>query len=98
MTYILKPSTRKDKKWMIITPENKKIHFGQEGYSDYTIHKNDIRKKSYIARHQKRENWTKSGINTPGFFARWILWNLPSLMNSISDTERRFGINIVRRS
>ena len=97
MTYILKESTRKKKKWMIITPENKKIHFGQEGYSDYTIHKNDIRKKSYIARHQKRENWTKSGINTPGFWSRNLLWSMPSLEDSIYDTERRFNISIIKK-
>ena len=43
--YSIKNSTRKDKKYMLVTPDNKKIHFGAGGgYSDYTIHKDDKRK------------------------------------------------------
>ena len=70
-------STRKNKKYMLITPDNKKIHFGAFGMSDYTIHKDDARKQRYIARHDnKRENWDE--IN-PGALSRWILWNKPTL-------------------
>tara|TARA_Y100000401_G_C8281007_1_gene203434 strand:+ start:480 stop:752 length:273 start_codon:yes stop_codon:yes gene_type:complete len=69
-------STRKGKKYMI-QYKGKTIHFGQEGASDYTIHKDPERKKAYINRHKKRENWTKSGANTAGFWSRWILWNEP---------------------
>jgi hypothetical protein len=29
---------------MLITPDNKKIHFGAKFYSDYTLHKDDERK------------------------------------------------------
>lgn len=42
--YELKTSSRKDKKYMLITPDNKKIHFGAKNMSDYTIHKDDKRK------------------------------------------------------
>lgn len=42
--YSIKNSSRKDKKYMLITPENKKFHFGAYGMSDYTIHKDDKRK------------------------------------------------------
>jgi hypothetical protein len=41
------------KKYMIITPENKKIKFGDSNYEDYTMHKDDIRKYRYIIRHKK---------------------------------------------
>jgi hypothetical protein len=42
--YSIKNSTRKDKKYMLITPDNKKIHFGAKGYSDFLINKDDKRK------------------------------------------------------
>jgi len=51
MSYYITNSKRKDKKYVLITPDNKKINFGALGMSDYTIHKDDERKKRYIARH-----------------------------------------------
>ena len=72
-TYVLQKSSRVSKKFMIITPENKKIHFGAKNYEDYTIHKNEARKQNYINRHSMNEDWTKKGINTAVFFSRWIL-------------------------
>jgi hypothetical protein len=94
--YILSKSSRQDKKFMITTPEGKTIHFGQQGASDYTIHKNLARKNSYTVRHQMNEDWTKSGINTAGFWAKNLLWNKPTLEEAIKDTGRKFGIKIVR--
>jgi len=49
--YILKNSSRKDKKYMLVSDTGKKIHFGAAKMSDYTIHKDDARKDRYIARH-----------------------------------------------
>ena len=72
----LEKSTRDGKKYMV-KYDGATIHFGQLGASDYTINKNPKRKQAYISRHQKRENWTKSGIKTAGFWSRWILWNQP---------------------
>jgi len=89
----LQKSTRKAKKFMVEIG-GKKIHFGATGYSDYTKHKDPERKKRYEARHKKRENWNKSGLNTAGFWSKWILWNLPTLTDSIKDLEKRFGIII----
>ena len=60
---------------MILTPDNKKIHFGSPTHENYTIHNDDKRKELYIARHRKREDWTKTGLNTAGFWAKHILWN-----------------------
>lgn len=95
--YVLQRSKRKDKKWQITTPKNKTVHFGAKGYSDYTIHKDYQRMKRYESRHKKRENWKKSGIDTAGFWAKWILWNKPGLMESIKNTEKRFNINIIKK-
>lgn len=87
----LRKSTRADKKYMMIF-DNKTIHFGSSLHSDFTIHKDETRKKLYLARHQKRENW--NDIKTAGALSRWILWNLPSFKTSIRDTEKRFKIKI----
>lgn len=84
-------SDKPDKKYFIITNNNKKVYFGASGYEDYTIHKDPKRKELYIKRHSKmNENWTKSGINTAGFWSRWLLWNLPTIKESYEDIKKRF--------
>jgi hypothetical protein len=76
-------------KYYVIVPPNKKVFFGQAGASDYTIHKDDERKLRYIKRHSN-ENWSKSGINTAGFWSRWMLWNKKTLQSSYNDIKKRF--------
>tara|TARA_R110002126_G_scaffold48182_5_gene134408 strand:+ start:989 stop:1255 length:267 start_codon:yes stop_codon:yes gene_type:complete len=83
-------STRKGKKYMVIY-NNKKIHFGAEGMSDYTINKDPKRKAAYIARHRKNEDWTDP--STAGFYSKHILWNTPnSVAYNMRLTEKRFNI------
>lgn len=95
-TIYLGKSTRKGKKYMVKV-DDKIVHFGAEGYSDYTKHKDSDRKKRYIQRHKSRENWGKSGIKTAGFWSRWLLWGEPTLKASISEIERRFNVDIKRK-
>ena len=71
-------SDKKDKKYYIITMTGDRVYFGQAGAEDFTIHKNLNRREAYIRRHEKNENWTASGINTPGFWSYWYLWHLPT--------------------
>ena len=68
----------------------KTVHFGSYGMSDYTQHKDKERKKRYILRHEKRENWNDA--TTPGALSRYILWNLPNLKKSILDYKKKFGL------
>lgn len=96
-TVYLCPSTRKEKKWMVLLPDERTVHFGASGYSDYTKHHEEERMKRYIKRHKKNENWNKSGMDTAGFWSRWILWNKPSLRDSIKHTENKFNIRIVKK-
>jgi len=83
-------SDKPNKKFYIITDDYKKVYFGAAGMSDFTIHKDEVRKLKYITRHIKRENWTKSGIDTPGFWSRWYLWNKPTLQASYDDIKKMF--------
>ena len=89
----LSRSEKLDKKFKV-NVNTKTIHFGSKGMSDYTINKDPNRKRLYISRHKARENWSKSGIKTAGFWSRWLLWNKPSLDESIQDIEKRFHVTI----
>ena len=44
----LKKSPRFDKKFRVTFENGKIVDFGARGYSDYTIHKNPIRMRSYV--------------------------------------------------
>ena len=77
-------------KYYIITKSGHKVSFGAAGYSDYTKHKDKDRKQRYIDRHKNKENWGKTGINTAGFWSRWLLWHLLTIKDSYNDIKKRF--------
>ena len=85
---VIKPSSRKEKKFEAII-DGKTIPFGASGYSDFTIHKDEERKQRYIARHRKNEDW--GNAYSAGFYAYWVLWNKPTIEESINDMNRRFS-------
>jgi hypothetical protein len=95
MSYSLYNSNRKTKKYMVITPDGYKVHFGASGYEDYTIHKDNERKNRYIQRHKKNEDWNNT--YTPGFWALHLLWNKPTIKESIEDIKRNYGIRIINK-
>jgi len=66
------------------------VHFGAEGMSDYTLHRDPARKRRYLARHAARENWDDP--LTAGSLSRWVLWNKPTRNASIDDFKRRFRL------
>lgn len=99
----LKPSSRKDKKYMI-KHDNKTIHFGQQGARDFTL-MNDKSSTFYEPDKSEREKvqssyrrrHKKDPINTPftaGSLSYYLLWNKPTLKASIRDYNKRFKTNI----
>ena len=91
----ISPSDRKGKKLMAVfenkkTGRTKTTHFGADGMSDFTIHKDEARKKRYLDRHRKRENWNDP--TSAGALSRWILWNKPSYKASVKDFKSRFNL------
>ena len=94
--YIIKPSTRKNKRYVVVM-EGMSHHFDSKAYDNYTDHGNDKQKASYLARHKAREDWTKTGIHSAGFWSRWLLWNKKSLAKSVRDIENRFGVRIAMK-
>ena len=95
MKMVIKKSTNPKKKYMAIFKENGKVvkttHFGAAGMSDYTKHKDKTRKKRYITRHKKRENWRD--YKSAGALSRYILWGEPTLRESIKKYKKRFNLD-----
>jgi hypothetical protein len=98
LLYTIQKSDKKDKKYLAITPDNKKIYFGAAGYGDFIQYSKENKKKAlekraaYIKRHQVNEDWTD--LNKPGTWSRYILWGEPTLSNSIKQMEKLFKIKI----
>ena len=82
-------------KFTVQFPDGPKVNFGRKGYSDYTIHKDRERMKRYLTRHRKRENWTRAGVRTAGFWSRWLLWSEPNFQAALRRTQKVLGRKIV---
>jgi len=79
-----------------IAGKEKRVTFGQAGAGDYTTWPDaiaDKKKELYLKRHGGMgEDWKASGIATPGFWAKWLLWNKRSIEDSLADVRRRFHL------
>ena len=73
--------------------DNKKpVSVGQKGALDYTKHKDKERTYAYVDRHNKNEDWTKSGVKAAGWMSKRVLWNKPTLQASVADINKRLEI------
>lgn len=90
----LSKSTRKNKKYKMTftNPNTKKIksvHFGSKGSKTFLDHNDEKKKENYIKRHEALdENW--SAPTVPGTLSRYILWNKPTIEESLQDYLDRF--------
>tara|TARA_R110002126_G_C10065467_1_gene462076 strand:+ start:90 stop:389 length:300 start_codon:yes stop_codon:yes gene_type:complete len=89
-------SNKPNKKMMAVflnvkTGRTKTIHFGSAGMSDYTINKDPERRKRYLDRHRKNENW--NDYQTAGSLSRWILWgDTTSIQKNIKNYKSKFNL------
>jgi hypothetical protein len=74
------------------TGRTNNIKFGAFGMNDFTITGDVSAKQRYEARHSSREDWTKNGVLTKGFWAKRILWNKPTVDASLKETIRAFSL------
>ena len=100
MNVIIKPSNNQNKKNTAIIDDtknnNKKtLHFGDNRYQDFTKHKDPERKKAYLARH-KHDN--AQNPLYPSFYSTNLLWNKPTLKESIQATNKLYNVNIKLKS
>ena len=89
------PSQRAGKKWDavfedMLTGNLWAVPFGAEGASDFTQHRDPVRKRAYLARHWARERWDNPF--SPGSLARYILWDAPTIEESIAIYRHRFNL------
>ncbi len=72
-------SDRKNKKFKVLTPMGKIIHFGEVGYQDFTQHKDKKRQISYCKRsagiRDKQGKLTKDNKESANYYSRKFLWN-----------------------
>ena len=75
-------STKSGKKMMVyVMKDGKKrlIHFGDSNMKDFTQHKDEARRKSYLARsggiRNKEGKLTKNDKNSANYWSRKVLWN-----------------------
>lgn len=72
------------------------VKFGACDYNDYTIYYQIDRalarqkKAAYLKRHRKNEDWEDP--RTAGALSRWILWNKPTIEESIESYIKRFNM------
>ena len=95
MNIVITPSDKTNKKCMAILDNKKTVHFGDSRYSDYTLHKDTERKKTYLSRH-KKDNFNNP--NFASFYATNLLWNKPTLKESIKNTNEKYNLNIKLKS
>ena len=79
-------------KYVAVFDDGKHVSFGDIDYEDYTQHGDKHRKRLYLNRHRKREDWNNP--KTAGALSRWILWNKPTLEASIQDYIKKFHMHI----
>ena len=90
MTLVITKSDRAGKKYKAVFDGKRTIHFGSAGSSTFIDHKDEAKKRAYLARHRVNEDW--STPYTAGSLSRWILWNKTTLSASIADVKRRFKV------
>jgi|TARA_R110001583_G_scaffold176630_1_gene331395 hypothetical protein len=100
----IKKSNQSNKKLMAIfyDNDNKKVkttHFGSASNKDFTIYSKeskklaDDRKRLYLERHKKNEDW--NDFKSAGSLSRYILWNKPTIEASKKSYVNRFNLTLI---
>ena len=85
---IIKKSHNPNKKYDAII-DNRTISFDASGYPDFTTTQDIKKKENYIKRHGK-EDWSRNNLESAAFMSRWILWNKPSIQESITYLNKLY--------
>lgn len=104
-TFYLYKSDNPKKKYILAMPSFKHFHrFGATGYRDYTLmsdknskfyepskEERDKVKKNYLKRHAK----DPKGIHSPSTLSDMILWNKPTIKESVKDYENKYNVKVI---
>jgi hypothetical protein len=69
---IIKPSTRKDKRYQATFNNGKTIHFGLRGGQTYIDHGDEQKRRNYIKRHAINEDFNNA--YSASALSRFLLW------------------------
>lgn len=87
------PNPKKKLRATFYFPSQEEYHnidFGAADYEDYTIHKDPERRKRYLERHKKNEDWNMPV--TAGSLSRWILWEYTDIDKAIREYKKKFHL------
>jgi len=78
-------------------PFRMRLYIGRHGGKIPKILKNEVNKKKVHSKMMNvtistKEDWTKSGIMTAGFWLRWLLWSDPSLDKAKKNISKKFNV------
>jgi hypothetical protein len=89
--YILKKSNKKDKRYFINMGDHGH-HFGSKTGKTFIDHKDEKKKKAWIARHKVNKNW--DSLHSAIYHSRKLLWTEPTLKESIKKYEKEHNVKI----
>jgi len=76
-------------KYMAVFNDGKKTNFGFPGMNDYTLSGDKSARDRYRARHSK--DLSTGDPQRAGYLSFYLLWNKPTLEESIKDYKHKFG-------
>ena len=95
MRVVISNSDNKDKRMKaVFYDKDKKVrttHFGLKGGSTFIDHKDEKKKRAWIARHEVRGKF--NDYMTASSLSRYILWNKSTLSASIADYKKKFSLD-----
>lgn len=99
-SYYLFKSNKPEKKFFILkNGQPPFIHFGASLYDDYTQHLDKERRDRYLKRAKKIKNkngdLTFDDPKSPNFWAINLLWNRPSIEESIQKLYNKNKIKVI---
>jgi hypothetical protein len=68
-------SNKKNKKYMLLSPDNKWVHFGQIDMQDFTYHNDLLRRENYLKRANGIKGKWRENPYSPNNLAINLLWN-----------------------
>ena len=54
----------------------------------------EIRKRMLRVTKSDKEDWRRSGLDTAGFWSRWLLWSHPTIPGAARIIEEKFDVTI----
>jgi hypothetical protein len=94
--YILKKSTRADKRFAIDMGGMMEHNFASKGAETFIDHKDEKKKKAWIARHKNDKNY--NDMHSAIYHSKNLLWNKATLTEAIKDYEKRHKVTLINQT